>query len=117
MWERLGRTRSEIEAAELIERGTHEHTDSERIDCCAPGAQVKVAGMVRAISLRPRSRVPALEIELYDGSGSVNVVWLGRRRIPGIEPGRMMRVTGRLTGNASAPTIYNPMYELLPTHA
>lgn len=88
--------------------------DSTRIDCCTPGSQVTVRGMVRSMTLRPKSTVPALEIELYDGSGSVRVVWLGRRRIPGIEPGRGMVVTGRLTCNTDLPTIFNPRYELKP---
>ena len=34
----------------------------------------------------PPRGVPALEAELYDGSGSLYVVWLGRRHIAGIEP-------------------------------
>ncbi len=67
------------------------------------------------MTIRPRSTVPALEIELYDGSGSVSVVWLGRRRIPGIDPGRKITVRGRLTCNTARPTIYNPRYELKPT--
>jgi hypothetical protein len=67
------------------------------------------------MTIRPRSTVPALEIDLYDGSGSLTVVWLGRRRIPGIDPGRSMTVRGRLTCNTDRPTIYNPRYELKPT--
>jgi hypothetical protein len=70
--------------------------------------------MVRSMTIRPRSTVPALEIDLYDGSGSVTVVWLGRRRIPGIDPGRKLTVRGRLTCNTEEPTIYNPRYELKP---
>ena len=54
-------------------------------------------------------------IELYDGSGTITVVWLGRRAIPGIDPGRTMVVCGRLTCNTENPTIYNPKYELKPT--
>ncbi len=52
---------------------------------------------------------------LYDGSGSVTVIWLGRRRIPGIDAGRTIVVRGRLTCNTDNPTIYNPRYELKPT--
>ena len=49
---------------------------------------VRVAGTLRTVTLRPRAGVPALVAELYDGSGSISLVWLGRRQIPGIEPGR-----------------------------
>lgn len=84
---------------------------------CQPGDLVELVGTVRSVTLRPREQAPALEIDLYDGSGSVTVVWLGRRRIPGITPGRRMVVRGRLTGSTGAPRIFNPRYELKPAAA
>ncbi|MHB1067001.1 MAG: OB-fold nucleic acid binding domain-containing protein [Candidatus Nanopelagicales bacterium] len=114
LWHRLTQNQSEVEAAELIAEGEGHAARVARIDRCTPGETVTVRGMVRSMTLRPRSNVPALEIELYDGSGSVTVVWLGRRRIPGIDPGRSMVVTGRLTCNTESPTIFNPRYELKP---
>ena len=44
-------------------------------------------GTVRSVTLRPRVNVPALVVDLYDGSQALNLVWLGRRTIGGIEPG------------------------------
>ena len=44
----------------------------------------------------PRRNLPVLEADLYDGSGIVTLVWLGRRRIAGIEPGRNLTVRGRV---------------------
>jgi RecG-like helicase len=115
LWHRLTRTQGEAEAAELKEHLTESAApDVTRIDCCTPGEPVSISGMVRSMTIRPRSTVPALEIDLYDGSGSVTVVWLGRRRIPGIDPGRKLTVRGRLTCNTEEPTIYNPRYELKP---
>ena len=38
------------------------------------------------MSLRPRVDVPALDVELWDGSDALHLVWLGRRSIPGIAP-------------------------------
>lgn len=116
-WHRWTRTQAEVEADELILENEAAAKNLTRIDCCSPGAEVTVRGMVRSMTLRPKGAVPALEIELYDGSGSVSVIWLGRRRIPGIEPGRSMVVTGRLTCNTDSPTIYNPRYELKPVSA
>nr|WP_249424037.1 OB-fold nucleic acid binding domain-containing protein [Nocardioides coralli] len=75
---------------------------------------VTVNGQLRTVTLRPRGGVPALEAELYDGSGVLTVIWLGRRKIVGIEPGRTMRVTGRIGVTADARTMHNPRYELLP---
>ena len=67
------------------------------------------------MTLRPRAGVPALEAELYDGSGHLSLVWLGRRHIAGIEPGRRVRVHGMVTQSDGEPAIYNPRYELKPT--
>jgi hypothetical protein len=76
-----------------------------------------VCGTLRTVTLRPRANVPALVGELYDGSGVLTVVWLGRRQIAGIEPGRKLRVTGRVTRRDGKPVIFNPSYELLPAAA
>jgi len=118
LWHRLTRTQAEAEAAELQERLTESAAaDVTRIRDCEPGDTVSVTGMVRSMTIRPRSTVPALEIDVYDGSGNVTVVFLGRRRIPGINPGRSLTVRGRLTGTGERPTIYNPKYELKPSVA
>jgi RecG-like helicase len=114
-WSRFNRTQAQVEADELRDQvAGADLAGLTTIDCCTPGQSVTVRGMVRSVTMRPRSTVPALEIELYDGSGSVSVVWLGRRRIPGIDPGRTIVVHGRLTCNETDPTIYNPRYELKP---
>ena len=65
------------------------------------------------MTLRPRAGVPALEAELYDGTGSINVVWLGRRQIAGIEPGRRIKVQGMVTRSEGEPAVFNPRYELI----
>jgi hypothetical protein len=74
---------------------------------------VTVQGTLRTVTLRPRGGVPALEADLYDGTGTVTVLWLGRRRIAGIFPGRSIRVTGRIGVHGGVRTIYNPRYDLL----
>lgn len=73
-----------------------------------------VCGTLRAVTLRPRGGVPALVAELYDGTGSISVVWLGRRQISGIECGRRLRVRGLVTEVNDQRVIYNPRYELVP---
>ncbi len=56
--------------------------------------------------------MPALEAELFDGSGVVLLVWLGRRRITGISPGRSIAVEGRIGVHDGHRVLYNPRYEL-----
>ena len=76
-----------------------------------------MAGTLRTVTLRPLAGVPTLEAELYDGTGTVTLIWLGRRRIGGIECGRSLVARGRLTAHEGRPTIYNAAYELRPTVA
>lgn len=78
-----------------------------------PRRPATVCGTLRSVTLRPRAGVPALEAELYDGSGHLSLVWLGRRQIAGIEPGRRVRVHGMVTSSDGEPAIYNPRYELV----
>ncbi|MGH3275031.1 MAG: amino acid permease, partial [Streptosporangiaceae bacterium] len=73
---------------------------------------VDVTGTLRTVTLRPRGPSLTMEADLWDGTGSVTLVWLGRRDIPGIEPGRRIIVHGRLASIKGEPTIFNPQYEL-----
>ena len=43
------------------------------IETCCDREMVNVCGTLRTVTLRPRAGVPALEAELYDGSGSVSL--------------------------------------------
>ncbi|HEV2891853.1 MAG TPA: OB-fold nucleic acid binding domain-containing protein [Frankiaceae bacterium] len=94
-------------------------SEAERHGCCpiaeAPDrTPVALHGTLQSVTLRPHGGVPALEAELYDGSGTVYVVWLGRRRIEGIRAGASLVVEGRIGGDASRRTLFNPSYRLLP---
>ncbi|WP_165989090.1 OB-fold nucleic acid binding domain-containing protein [Streptomyces sp. YIM 98790] len=75
---------------------------------------VTVSGRLRAVSERTVGGLPALEAELDDGSGILEVVWLGRRAIAGIEPGRSLTASGRFSVSQGRPVLFNPRYELRP---
>lgn len=84
---------------------------------CSDRQLVCVVGMLRTVTIQPRGQSPSLQAELWDGTGTVDVVWIGRRRIPGIEPGRVIRAEGRLTqrdGPDGRRVMFNPRYELRP---
>ncbi|WP_203434229.1 OB-fold nucleic acid binding domain-containing protein [Jiangella asiatica] len=87
---------------------------------CQPLAEVqdrttvRVRGVLQSVTLQPRMGTPALEADLFDGSGSVTLVWLGRRRIAGISCGRRLVATGRVAAFDGRRVMYNPRYELLP---
>lgn len=76
--------------------------------------RVTLRGSLRAVTLMPRGGVPTLEGDLDDGTGIVTLVWLGRRHIVGIEPGRALTVSGRIGLHDGRRVLYNPRYELMP---
>lgn len=112
---RFAKTRAQLEADES--RAVAEAEQTQPISQCSNGEKVVVAGTVRSVQLRPLASLPAFEIEVYDGTGSVAVVWIGRRSITGVEAGRRIVVSGRLTCISSGPTIFNPRYQLKPVAA
>ena len=79
---------------------------------CTRGQVVSVSGRLRTVAYTPRTNLPTLEADLYDGSDVVTLVFLGRRSIPGIEPGRQLTAKGRIAIRDDRKVIYNPYYEL-----
>jgi OB-fold nucleic acid binding domain. len=109
---RLATSQDELEAAELREDlGRHGATP---IASCEERRRFCVAGTLRTVTLRPRGGAPALEAELYDGSDVIDLVWLGRRRIAGIEPGQVVRAEGLVSVQDGRKVMFNPRYELRP---
>lgn len=110
---RVTASRSEIEADEERKEAAS-HVGCTPVAETQPRKRAKVVGVVRSVTLRPREQVPALEAQLYDGSGVVDLVWLGRREIGGLQPGRRLRAEGLVCTVDGRRTIFNPRYELRP---
>lgn len=108
---RLASEDSEIEADDLQRRAVE--SGATTVAACQERRVVTVHGTVRSLTLRPRAGTPTLEVELYDGSGTVTLVWLGRREIAGVSPGQQLRATGRITSSGNRRMIFNPHYELV----
>ncbi len=112
---RWTRTQNEVDADRLENDATA--SGATHIRDCPGGCTVTVTGRLRSVTLRPVANAPAVEADLYDGTGRLNVVFLGRRRIPGITPGRRMVVHGRIILRDGERSMVNPRYELLPSVA
>ena len=74
-----------------------------------------VVGEITSMRIVPRAGSPSLEATIADGTGSVLVVWTGRRKIAGVTPGKRLVVSGRgaATGPKGRLLMFNPSYELL----
>jgi RecJ-like exonuclease len=107
---RLTASTNLLDAAEL-------RSEVERLSCCPlgelnRGEVVTVTGRIRSVVYTPKETVPTLEADLFDGSATIALVWLGRRRISGIEPGRRIVARGRVGVHNGRLAIYNPWYQL-----
>lgn len=112
---RLLRTQAELDADRLETEATAQGATLVRD--CQGGCVSTVAGRLRSVTLRPVGGAPAVEAELWDGTGRLTLLFLGRRRIPGISPGRHLVVHGRAIVRDGDRTMVNPRYELLPVTA
>lgn len=111
----LASTRSEQEAEEL--RAAHLREGVLPIGELRERQYAEVNGTVKTIALRPRATVPTLQAEISDGTGLLQLVWLGRREIPGIVPGARLTTRGRVAVSHGVMTLFNPAYDLMPRHA
>ncbi len=112
-WRRLGSSNEELESEDLQRQVAEE--GAVPIRTCEDRQQVSLTGTITTVTIHPRGGHPALEVELRDGSGAVTLVWLGRRQIPGVNPGRTIKIWGRISCHDGRRLVYNPRYELLPT--
>jgi RecG-like helicase len=78
-----------------------------------PHAPFRTAGEVRAVRIVPRAGAPALEVTVSDGRSSVVAVFLGRRKIAGMSPGRRLVLSGVAGRDGNRCVVYNPEYTLL----
>ena len=74
-------------------------------------SRVKLAGVVRRITVRPLEGSESLEALLYDGTGEVTVVWMGRRSIPGLDLGKRLVLEGLMAEQRSGRRVVNPTFE------
>jgi hypothetical protein len=75
----------------------------------------RFAGRVRSVRVQPWAGVPTLECTLVDQSGAINLVFLGRRDVPGIEPGTRLSAEGMIGRHGGRLAVINPVYEIIVT--
>jgi RecG-like helicase len=101
----------QLDVEELTEEAAS--TGAQKAVDCQRGQEVTMVGTLRSVEANAKGCAGGIKAELFDGTEAVMLVWLGQRRIPGIESGRTLRVHGRV-GKLENGTkaIYNPHYEI-----
>jgi hypothetical protein len=87
--------------------------DTVRISEIPLRKRVKVAGIVRRITVRPVAGFEALEVVLWDGTGDLTARWLGRRSIPGLSLGSRLVVDGVIGQEQHELRMVNPTFEFV----
>lgn len=81
-----------------------------------PRSHVVVAGAIRAAAEVTVGSSPAWRCTLADSTGEIELIFLGRHRMAGLEPGRYCGVTGTAVSAGPAGrqrlVIWNPLYQL-----
>jgi RecG-like helicase len=107
----LNRTTDDLHAAVLQARFTS--TEATPIADAPDRGAVRVRGEVSSLQVVPRAEAPALEVTLDDGSGRAVVVFTGRTRVGGLDPGRPVEVVGMARRVGGRLVLLNPEYRLL----
>jgi RecG wedge domain len=108
---RLTEDPEQLDVQEMSEEAAN--TGAQKAVDCQRGQEVTMVGTLRSVEANAKGCAAGIKAELFDGTEAVILVWLGQRRIPGIESGRTLRVHGRI-GKLENGTkaIYNPHYEI-----
>lgn len=109
-WRQLTKTNAELDAesikAEALRAGAN------TVEEIRSGESVRVRGVIKSVSLIPEGATPVFEADIFDGSGTLVVRWMGRRSIRGVTPGKSIELEGRVTEIGGRRTVCNPEYWL-----
>jgi amino acid transporter len=75
--------------------------------------RVRVAGRIRSLRVQTAKGTANLECEITDDTGVLLLVFQGRPKIPGVEPGARLIVEGMVGSWQRRLAILNPDYELV----
>ncbi|MBE0009542.1 MULTISPECIES: OB-fold nucleic acid binding domain-containing protein [unclassified Arthrobacter] len=92
--------------------------------------RARARGYISRITVLPRSSAPQFAAVVSDDAppvttgsdrrdsvarlrAQVRLVWIGQRRVPGIEAGTQIAFEGMVSPVDGMPTIYNPRYEII----
>jgi len=84
------------------------------IGSVAQNGRATVEGRVHSLEIRPVDHSCVLACQVTDATGEITALFYGRTHIPGVEPGAMIQLRGRVGIKDTAAVMVNPAYELLP---
>jgi len=83
------------------------------IGSVARNGRATVEGRVHTVEIRPVEHSCVLACQVVDATGEITALFYGRTHIPGVEPGIMIQLRGRVGVKGTGIVMVNPAYELL----
>ena len=80
-----------------------------------PQSRVAVQGMIRSAGTVTLGSGPAYHFTLVDGSGELDVLFLGRSHVAGLQPSTRIVAEGTLGSYDGKLALWNPRYTVEPT--
>jgi amino acid transporter len=77
--------------------------------------RARVSGRVRSVRVQAGAGVPSVECTIADPTGQLMLVFQGRRRVPGLEPGAYLTVEGMVGERGRRIVMINPLFTILRT--
>ncbi|GAB2544548.1 OB-fold nucleic acid binding domain-containing protein [Brachybacterium huguangmaarense] len=90
-----------------------ERAGHDNVADIADRAKASLMGVVSSMVIHPRSVAATVEADLFDGTGVVTLIWLGRESIAGVRPGARLEVEGFAARRGGRRVMYNPRYTVL----
>lgn len=73
----------------------------------------RISGGIQSMTFPPPSNPGPLMATVYDGTGAIDILWLGRRSITGIDVGKHLIVKGTVGRHGGGLCMLNPEYQLI----
>lgn len=81
---------------------------ARRLGDVAARRRVEVSGRVARTGLQVVGTAPSLCVEVDDGTGSIECLFLGRRVVPGVVPGALVSVAATAVERGGRLVLLNP---------
>jgi len=89
---------------------------ARKIVDATPRGRVVITGTVREVATVRVGRAGSYRCLLYDGSGQIDLLFIGRSTIPGLCVGTRCSVEGTVMQEADHLVVWNPLYRIEPDH-
>jgi amino acid transporter len=108
-----GRVRGEGRPADRAAAARDDVAGTTPIHELRPRQRARVSGRIRAVRVQAGAGVPSVECTMADDTGQLMLVFQGRRRVPGIEPGARLVVEGMVGERGRRVAMVNPLFTIL----